>query len=87
MQKARNDMSELTKAEVIKYMAAMIAELENKIDFICEQLAKDFGLPCDFSPIDHIMLAIGRCGEDCGNVPKSECWRRYFEEVQRRAEQ
>lgn len=80
-------MSELTKTEVIKYMAATIAALERKIEFICEQLAKDFGPPCNFSPIDHIMLAIGRCGEDCGNVSKSKCWEKYFEEVQRRVDQ
>ena len=73
--------------EVINGMADTIAELEEKINFICEQLAKDFDEPCNFSPMDEIMLSIGRCGEDCGNVPKRECWRRYFEEVQRRSEQ
>lgn len=73
--------------EVINGMADTIAELENKIDFICEQLAQDFDEPCNFSPMDEIMLSIGRCGEDCGDVPKSECWRRYFEEMQRRSEQ
>lgn len=72
--------------EVINGMADTIAELENKIDFICEQLAQDFDEPCNFSPMDEIMLSIGRCGEDCGDVPKSECWKRYFEVMQRRAE-
>lgn len=71
--------------ELINGMANTIAELERKIEFICEQLAKDFGPPCKFSPIDHIMFAIGRCGEDCRKIPRSECWKRYFEEVQRRS--
>lgn len=75
-----------TIAELEYKMADTIVELEYKIEFICEQVAKDFGEPCNFSPMDEIMLSIGRCGEDCGDVPKSECWRRYFEEMQRRAE-
>lgn len=72
---------------VMQGMVDTIAELNRNIDFICEQLAKDFGPPCNFSPIDHIMLAIGNCEEYCRNVPKSKCWRRYFEEIQRRTEQ
>ena len=73
--------------EVIKGMADTIAKLERKIDFICEQLAKDFETPCNFSPMDEIMLEDGRCEKDCGEIPESECWKRYFEEMQRRAEQ
>lgn len=61
-------------------------ELENKIDFICEQLAHDFETPCNFSPMSEIMLEDSRCEEDCGKIPESECWKRYFEEMQRREE-
>lgn len=74
--------------EVINDMANTIIELENKIDFICGQLAKDFGPPCNFSPIYRIMPAICKCEKNCKNISKSsECWRRYFEEVQRKSEQ
>ena len=72
--------------EVINGMADTIAKLEQKIYFICEQLAQDFEIPCNFSPMDEIMLEDGRCEKDCGEIPESECWRRYFEEMQRRAE-
>ena len=74
--------------EVINGMADTIAELERKIDFIYEQLAKDFDIPCNFSPIDEVMFDSGRCEQDCREIkPDSECWKRYFEVMQRRAEQ
>jgi hypothetical protein len=72
--------------EVINGTADTIAELEQKIYFICEQLARDFEIPCNFSPMDEIMLEDGRCEKDCGEIPKSECWKRYFEVMQRKAE-
>ena len=72
--------------EVINGMADTIAELEKKIEFICEQVAKDFGEPCSFSPTNKIMLNNCKCREDCGEIPTRECWKRYFEIMQRRAE-
>lgn len=57
------------------------------VDFICEQLAEDFETPCNFSPMGEIMFEDFRCAEDCGEIPYKECWKRYFEEMQRRAEQ
>ena len=74
--------------ETMQGMADTIAELENKIDFIYEQLAKDFDIPCNFSPIDEVMFDSGRCEHDCREIkPDSECWKRYFEVMQRRSEQ
>ena len=51
------------------------------IDFICEQLAEYFDAPCNYSPMDEIMFKDSRCEKDCGNIPESECWKRYFEEM------
>lgn len=49
------------------------------VEFICRQLAKDFEIPCNFSPMDEIMFESGKCENDCGEIEEWECWRRYFE--------
>lgn len=50
------------------------------VDFIYKELAELFGIPCNFSPMDEIMLESERCEDDCRKIPDSECWKRYFEE-------
>ena len=59
---------------------ADVVEVE-KVNKIYEKLADLFGIPCNYSPCDEIMLESERCMEDCGNIPDAECWRRYFEIV------
>ena len=49
------------------------------VEFICEQLANMFDVPCSFSPIDEIMCATEYCEKNCGDSRKSECWKVYFE--------
>lgn len=50
------------------------------VDFIYKELAELFEIPCNFSPMDEIMFESERCEDDCGKIPNSECWKRYFEE-------
>ena len=45
---------------------------------ICDELAKLFSCPCNFSPMDEIMGESGICENDCGTIHDSECWYRYF---------
>lgn len=48
------------------------------IEFICEQLAEMFDVPCQFSPEDEIMGKTEYCDKNCGNGKRSECWKEYF---------
>ena len=49
------------------------------IDDICAELAELYGSPCNFSPQDEYMLENGKCEDCCGDIPDSECWKRYFD--------
>ena len=60
--------------------AADVVEVE-KVNKIYEKLADLFGIPCNYSPCDEIMLESGGCRDDCGDISEAECWRRYFEVV------
>lgn len=48
-------------------------------EFIYKQLARDFGIPCDYGSIDEIMFENGQCKKDCGKIEPHECWKMYFE--------
>ena len=48
------------------------------VEFICEQLAEMFDVPCQFSPIDEIMCKTEYCEKNCGNGKGGECWKVYF---------
>lgn len=51
-------------------------------DFICEQLAKLFDRPCDFSPPEEEMHrseeGIEWCEKHCGKASAADCWMQYF---------
>lgn len=52
---------------------------------ICEIIAELFGSPCDYSPMDEVMLKNEQCEKVCGYDKNANCWYRYFQyESQRR---
>lgn len=51
-----------TKAEEVAQPQGMIE------DFIYKELENLFSIPCNYSPMDEIMLESGRCEDDCGKV-------------------
>ena len=69
-----------SKTRINNIPTADVVEVE-KVNKIYEKLADLFGMPCNYSPCDEIMLESGRCKDDCGDIPDAECWRRYFEVV------
>ena len=52
---------------------------DSYVNAIYTELAELFGSPCNFSPMDEFMLESGKCQNCCGDIPESECWKRYFE--------
>lgn len=63
------------------YINELMRELKTRrtqFEKICIELSELFGCPCNFSPMDEIMIEAEGCVEDCGDVTDSECWRRYF---------
>lgn len=54
-----------------------------------EIVAKLFGCPCDFSPMDEEMMATGECEAICGSDEQTDakCWQRYFDLVRKRKEE
>ena len=48
------------------------------IDFICREIAEMFSSPCNYSPMDEVMLGSGKCESDCGKISDADCWKRYF---------
>lgn len=54
---------------------------------ICEIIAELFGSPCDYSPMDEVMLENEQCEKVCGYDENANCWYRYFQyEIKRRKE-
>ena len=45
---------------------------------VCKEIAKLFGSPCDYSPMDEIMLKNEECEKVCGKQTDEECWYRFF---------
>ena len=57
------------------------------INIVCLMLADKFGCPCNYSPIDEEMYDNEQCVDDCGKLTDAQCWERYIETVEKRAEQ
>lgn len=51
------------------------------INFICEELANLFDSPCNYSPMDNVMVKGDWCEEHCGQIADKECWKEYFLKV------
>lgn len=58
-------------------------------DFIYNWLAQAFDSPCNYvfnnQDISSFMYeeCPNWCEENCGKIPRSECWRKYFEAVKK----
>lgn len=45
---------------------------------VCKELAELFGSPCNYSPMDEIMLQNEECEKVCSEQTDGECWYKFF---------
>lgn len=65
--------------DILELLPAADVQPDSYVNAIYTELAELFGSPCNFSPMDEFMLESGKCQNCCGDIPESECWKRYFE--------
>ena len=54
---------------------------KEQLNTACEILGNNFGTPCNFGFADNFLLNKANlwCGVNCGKIPKSACWQKFFE--------